>query len=226
MLRRIATLPDGIIRQRTPKRGLTLETIVVLLCGLVGGAGFGYVMLEALNTVQTDNSMFQVQLAGRVLRPVVLTVVAWLLYSVGAHVIASSSGGRGPISRLMRGAAWAMIPIGIWNVLRSIVVAVLFFDVDIPAEPEGLTAAEKAASVFTGTAAGSEDVYAGLTDPLYTAVLLVGIVFVVWSAHLLSIAVAESKSLEIDTARRAAAVPAGLFGLYLLVTALGNAGIL
>jgi hypothetical protein len=47
MLRRIATLPDGIIRRRTPKRGLTLETIVVLLCGLVGGAGFGYVMAEA-----------------------------------------------------------------------------------------------------------------------------------------------------------------------------------
>ncbi|WP_123537683.1 YIP1 family protein [Halosimplex salinum] len=226
MIRRIATLPDGIIRRRTPKRGLTLETIVVLLCGLVGGAGFGYVMIEALNAVDTDNSMFQVQLVGRVLRPVMLTVVAWVLYSVGAHVIASSSGGRGPISRLMRGAAWAMIPLGIWNLLRSLVVAYLFFDVDIPTNPEGLSATEQAASVFTGTAAGGEDVYAGLTDPLYAVVMLLGILFVVWSAHLLSIAVAESKSLEIDTARRAAAVPAGLLALYLLVTALGQAGIL
>jgi len=226
MIRRIATMPDGIIRQRTPKRGLTRETIVVLLCGLVGGAGFAYVMIEALNAVQTDNSMFQVQLVGRVLRPVVLTVVAWVLYTVVAHVVASSSGGRGPISRLMRGAAWAMIPIGIWNVLRSLVVAFLFFGVDIPAEPEGLSAAEQAASVYSGTAAGGEDVYAGLTDPLYAVVLLVGILFVVWSGHLLSVAVAESKDLDIDTARRAAAVPAGLFALYLLVTGLGQAGIL
>lgn len=219
-------MPDGIIRQRTPKRGLTLETIVVLFCGLVGGAGFGYVMIEALDAVDTDNSMFQVQLVGRVLRPVVLTVVAWFLYTVAAHFVASSSGGRGPISRLMRGAAWAMIPIGVWNVLRSIVVAFLFFGVDIPTEPEGLSAAEKAASVYTGTAAGGEDVYAGLTDPLYAIVMLVGIVFVVWSGHLLSVAVAESKDLDIDTARRTAAVPAGLFALYLLVTALGQAGIL
>lgn len=43
--------------------------------------------------------------------------------------------------------------------------------------------------------------------------------------HLLSVAVAEAKDLD-DTARRAAAVPAALFALYLLVTGLGQAGIL
>jgi hypothetical protein len=226
MLRRIATLPDGIIRRRTPKRGLTLETIVVLLCGLVGGAGFGYVMAEAIPAVDTDNSMFQIQLLGRVLRPLILTVVAWFVFSIGGHVIASSRGGRGPISRLMRGAAWAMIPIGIWNVLRSIVVAFLFFGVDIPVDPDGLSAAEQAASVWSGTAQGGEDVYAGLADPLYAGVILVGVVFVIWSGHLLSVAVAESKSLEMDVARRVAAVPAGLFALYVVWTAISQAGVL
>lgn len=222
MVRRLVTFPDGIIRRRTPKRGLTLETIVVLVLGLLGTAGFAFVAWQAMNAVETSNDMFTTRWIGVALRPALLTFVAWILFAVGAHVVANTQGGRGPIKRLMRGAAWALIPVGIWNLIRSAVVAWLYLDVDIPAEPEGLTAADQVNSVLQGT---GMDGFSGLGELPHVAVVFLGVLFVAWSWHLLSVAVSESKDLDLDTARQAAAVPAALLALYLLWTGLGYAGV-
>lgn len=216
MFRQAATLVDNQIERRLDRRGYALEAIVVFLCGAVGAIGFGYVWLEAGDALETQTTMMQYNFLAEVLTPILVILGLWVFYTVGAHVLAGQFNGRGPIIRLFRTTAWAIVPIGIWNLLRSIVVVYLFFDADIPAQPDGLGAEEQLQTILA----------VGLESPIYVGTLLLGVLFTVWSGYLLSLSVEQSKNISRDGARKIAAVLSGAFALYLVWSALQWGGVL
>lgn len=210
MLKRALSVQESWIQRRVDRRGAALETVVVFLCGVLGSAGVAYFALQMWDAVESPLPYTNYTLVGEAIAPIALVFGVWLLYTVATHFLANFSGGRGPVSRLFRVAGWAVVPIGIWLLLRSIVVVVLFSDVDIPASPDGISPQVQVQNVME----------MGLESPAYFATFVVGILFVVWSWHLLAVGVAKAKDVPLDDARKIAAGPAAVVALYLLRTGL------
>lgn len=216
MIRQILTLPDSMIQRRIDRRGLRLEAILILICGLLGGIGTAYVAVQAMGAVSGENSQLQFAFIGQVLSPLVYLFLVWIGYTLVSHILASQFRGRGPISRLLRTSAWSLVPIGIWYLIQSIVTVYLFFSVEFQTNPEGLNADEEFRNIMDLGLDGSL---------LYIVTLFAGVLFVVWSWYLLADAVEKAKTVSTDDARKIAAVPAAAYGLYVLWTALQSAGI-
>lgn len=216
MLRKIATLPNRMIQRRIPQRGYKLESALIVVCGILGAIGFGYVGTRALGTVEGGVESLRFEFIGAAVRPLVALVVLWIGYTVISHVLANVYNGRGPVSRLFRASAWSLVPIGLWIALRSVAIFVLFMNETIPAEPDGFGAEAKFQSIAE----------LGLDTPIYGAVLLSGVLFAAWSWYLLSIGVAEAKQLSEEQARKVAAIPAGAVALVIVWMGLGALGVL
>lgn len=215
MLRDIVTIPDGMILQRTTKRGVKWEAALITVFGLLGAAGMAYVGSQALGAYEGDGATLRFEFIGAALRPIAALLLLWIGYTVLSHLLASFFGGRGPVIRLFRASAWALIPMGIWLTLRSIVIGVLFIGVSFPADPQGMSAEEEFQALME----------LGLDSPVYVATIVLGVAFALWSGHLLSKAIEEAKGVSPDEARKIAAVPTALVALYILWMSLGVAGI-
>ena len=215
MLRSVLTLPDRMISRRATVPGFKLEAALIVVFGLLGAVGVGYVGTQALNAYDGAGASLRFEFIGAAIRPFVLLVLFWVGYTVAGHFLSGFYGGRGPASRLLRSAAWSLLPVGIWFALRSLVVFVLFLGVSYPAEPEGLGAAEQYQSIMD----------LGLDTPIYAVFVLTGVLFAVWSGYLLSIGVEEIKDIPTDDARKVAAVPSGIVAVYFVWMALGQVGI-
>lgn len=216
MLRQVTALPTKLIDRRLDRRGFSLEVVVVFLSGALGALGFGYFWFAARDALANVSTSMGYQFIGEVATPILLLFGVWLFYTIVAHVLAGHFRGRGPISRLFRTAAWALVPIGIWNLIRSGVIVYLFYDADLPANPDGLGASEQLDTLLA----------VGLESPIYAATLVLGAIFAVWSGYLLSVGVERAKGISRDDARKVAAVPSGIFALYLLWNALQWGGVL
>lgn len=215
MIRDIVTIPDGMILQRTTKRGVKWEAALIAVFGLLGAAGMAYVGSQALGAHRGDGATLRFEFIGAALRPLAALVLLWFGYTLLSHVLANVYNGRGPIIRLFRASAWSLIPIGIWLTIRSLVIAALFFGVSFPADPEGMSATEEFQALMD----------LGIDGPVYVATMALGVLFALWSGHLLAKAVEEAKGVSSDQARKIAAVPTAVVALYLLWTTLGTAGI-
>lgn len=209
MIREGLAAQKSLVQRRSDHRGITKEVVVVLVCGLVGSIGFAYVALEMMNQVDDPLPYTNYTLLGEVLGPVFFVLSVWVLYSLTSHFLARFFGGRGPVSRMFRVAAWAIVPLGVWLLLRSIVIIALFFTVDIPAVPEGVSPQMQVQNVLE----------LGLEGPIYFATVLLGIGFVVWSWHLLAVGISAAKEISEENARHLAAIPAAIVVLYLVRTA-------
>lgn len=229
MIREALTIPDTLILRRLDQRGYKLETISILLLGLLGSVGFGYVGYQINNALEARPGRIEFQLIGQALEPVFMLVALWLVYTVLSHFLANLYQGRGPISRLFRTTAWAMLPVALWLVIRGIVVIGLFWGVDFPGDPSGLTAEAKVEEILYGTgeyADGTPYNWDGLSSWVYSLTLVTGTLFAAWSGYHLSNAIQEAKGVAQENARKIAAVPAGLWALYLLWSAVTNLGVL
>lgn len=220
MLQQALSLPERLIERRLDRRGVTMEAITVLFLGLLGSAGLGYLAFEAWTTAEefVKPAYTHFALAGMVAKPVGLLLLSWLGYSVISHFLANMWGGRGPIVRLLRVSAWSLVPVGIWMLLRSIVIGYLVFTTELESDP---TIEEIGPTAFVNYYSGEV-----LEDPIYVVAMLVGLLFVGWSWRLLSVGVSEAKNIPLERARRIAAVPAGILGLRVLQLALQWQGIL
>ena len=215
MIQEIITYPDSLIDRRIDRRGVTIETVIILVCGILGSIGLGYVGVQALSAVGGDAAQLRFKFIGAALRPLIVLVVVWVWYALASHVLAGQFGGRSPLVRVFRASAWALVPIGIWYLIRSIVTVALFFGVDFPANPDGLDSGSQLHSILQ----------LGLDSPVYLVTLLIGLIFVAWSWQLLAHGIEVAKGIDADDARKVAAVPVGVYGLYVLYTVLQAAGV-
>lgn len=206
MLQRILSVPETLIYRRVDRRGARMESILVLFLGLLGSIGLAYFSFELYGALEQPIANLEYNLIGETIRPVAFLLAIWIVYTVASHILAGIYGGRGPVIRILRVSAWSLIPLGIWYIIRSLVMIYLFLSVEFPEEPEGFEAATHIEYTLE----------LGLEDPLYVMVLLLGLPFVVWSWHLLAIGVAEVKDISVENSRKVAAVPAGIVAVYIV----------
>lgn len=196
-----------------------LEVVVVFAVGALGSIGHVYVAIGVQEALEDPESVY-FSLIAYALEPVILVFVLWLGYSVGLHLIANRVfNARGPIRRLFKLTAWALVPLGVAYALRSVVLFLVYRTLEM----EQVLAGDRS---IGWSGALDAVVSEGTADPLYllAPVLLLGGVLA--SAYLLVYAVQETKDLDRDAALRVVAVPAGVHSLYVLwtlVTLAGNA---
>jgi hypothetical protein len=210
MAPRILSLPEDLIHRRLNRRNLRLETVAVVVLGLLGSIGYAYAAIRINDGIANPPPYMNFNLIGMVVTPAVVFVGMWFWYSVFSHFVSKYAGGRRPINRMFRTAAWSLLPVAAWYLIRSLVIVVLFLGVDVPAAPEGTSAEEQMTTVLE----------LALEDPIFVAVQLLGLVFVARSWHLLGVAISEAREVDLSTARRIAIIPAATVAVYVISVAL------
>lgn len=206
-LTRLVTDPDSFMDRKIRGRRLRWEIVLLLVVGALGTPGAVLVAQSLLEEVENGGEFLRFQLIGFAIEPVVGIFLVWLGYAVVGHLVASRVfNGRGPIRRLLKGSAWALLPVGIGNVARTVAIYFAFRGESMPDNPEGTTLVEQYQSVLE----------VGLNKPEVVAATVVLVLAVLASGYLLSFAIKHSKDISEDDARKAAAIPAGGFALYLL----------
>lgn len=200
----LITNPDGFLERKVGQAHMRLEIVLVLLVGAMSVPGLLYVVLQVLE--EEGGAEMRIIAASRVIRPLLIMLVLWVVYSYLMHFISSYYGGRNPPSQVFKGAAWAFIPIGLGNLVKSGAMYLVFRGADIEAEMSGISPTEKMQSVLDSS----------MSEPLMLVAILVFAATILWSGHLLSLVVMHSKNLSRDEARRVAAVPVGLHLLVVL----------
>jgi len=217
------TIPDRLIERRADKPSLKWEAAVITLSALLGTVGYSIVLNDMFNAVGDDEMIFR--MVGVGIRPALTIFFFWVIFAFLAHFVANQMGARGPMSRMLRASAWAFVPLGIWNGLQSLIVWWVFNDVDFLEEVRAATGGDTDAP---GLGAEEEIPWLlqlpespnlGQSSPRYLLVFILGILLSLWSWRLLTTGVQYAKGLPRDKARRAAAVPVGVFILYMVYRA-------
>jgi len=205
--------PGEFMEQKAGQPKIRTEVLTVLLVGFLGSLGAIYVTQEAL--AFTDSDTAQITAIGLALEPIFGAVVLWIGYTLGLHALARYFDGRGVLRRLLKTTAWALIPLGVGNLLRSGAVYVLYQGIDI------------AAVVEEGSDGGAVEAVAqaGAGEPLYLVGQILLLLGVLGSGYLMVYAVQTAKDLDRKPAIRAVAVPLSVHVLYLLWTTVQAVGI-
>jgi hypothetical protein len=217
MVRELVTDPRAFFDGKAQDRSITREVTVVILVGLLGSAGAYYFTQRVFDLAETSGySNFQ--MIGMTIEPIIGIGAFWLGGAVAAHFLAGFYQGRGPIRRLLKLSAWATVPIAVGNAVRSVVIYLSYNDVtaDQVNFDDTTTFDEKAAAIREAVS----------NDALVVVSFVVTILSVVAAWFLLSYAVATAKQVEIDDARKIAALPSAVFVLWLLNAMLTSLGVL
>lgn len=215
LVRNPATFMDRKVGQPT----LRWEILAVLVIGAVGSVGLAYVGRQTM-TAYDASEILRFPMIGLVLRPVFGIAVLWVGYSVGIHLLANRVyNARGPLVRVLKPAAWALLPMGLANLVRSAVLYVVIQDIDIETVVE------------EGDLFGLLDpitlVMDAITDePLYLLAPLATLLAILGTGYLLVYAVRASKDLSREEATRVVAVLAGIHVMYVLWTVGQMVGVL
>jgi hypothetical protein len=221
MYRALLFDPEHFYDEYLGSRGLRSEILMVAFVGVVGFVG-NYFARQELTTVIVEefgdilNRDSEFELIRLVIEPLVGIFLLWFGLVVALYAVSWLYSTVGQIYELMKRSAWATVPLLIANLLHTIAIAYAATQVevdnidlqDFPQPP-----IERALYVW--------DLAAG--EIYVTATVLVSVVFILWSGYIAAYAVRDVRDLETDEALRVAAVPAGLYAIWVIyqgVTAL------
>ena len=195
MVQQLVTDPDEFFNREVGKAHLRLEIVVVILVGALSVPGIIYLGLEILEASTTAEMRFTV--TGRVIRPVLIMLILWVVYTLLFHFLSSLYRGRGAPSRVLKGLAWAFIPIGIGNLVKSAGLFLALRDENFDDLLDGFTTAEQTQAVFD----------AAMTEPVMIGAMVVMAATVLWSGYLMVYVVEHAKGVSHEEAQRVVAVP-------------------
>lgn len=204
MVRQLITDPNVFMERQVAKTKIRVEIIIVLLAGGLGIPGMYYVGQLILDASSSEAMQFAV--AGRIIRPVMIVFLLWIGYAVALHFIAGHFRGRGAPRRLFKGIAWALIPLGIANIVQSIALYFVFRDVTVADELVGYTQAEQIQALLDS----------GFYEPIFVVSTVVVLAAILWSAYLMTFVVQHAKNIPREDAIKAVAIPVGIQVLFIL----------
>lgn len=217
MVRELVTDPGAYMERKVRGRTIWLEVLVVLVSGLLGSAGLVFLVRLVLSLTEELTGYSNFQAIGFAIEPVLGIFAFWFGAAVVMHFVAGHYNSRGPIRRLLKASAWAMVPIGLGNLVRSVAIVIAYRNVgqdDVTLEPGS----------FDAHVAVLQDLH--MDGPIVLLGTLVLLATVVWSGYLLSFAVEAAKqNLSEADARKTAAVPTAILLLYLLWALAGRLGL-
>lgn len=202
MVRELVTDPDGFMRRKVGQANIRVEILLVMLVGILSVPGVLYISLQVLDVREAAEMRFVV--VGRLLRPILIIFILWIVYSLAFHLISAHYRGRGAPSRVLKGVAWAFLPIGLGNLVQSLALFLMYRNANVPDLLEGYDSAAQMQSLFD----------TGMSDPVLILATLIFAGTLLWSGYLMTFAVQHAKNISHEQAIRVVAVP---LGVHLLV---------
>lgn len=220
MYRALLLDPEHFYDEYLGSRGLRSEFLIVAFIGVVGLVG-NYFTRQEVQSVFVEvgipiNADTNFELIRLVVAPLIGIFILWFGLTVALYAVSWLYSTVGQIYELMKRSAWALFPLVVANLLHSIALAYAATQVtedqidpqEVPQPP-----IERAHHMWDAAAG---EIYV-------TATVLVGALLVLWGGYIAAYAVRDVRDLETGEALRVAAVPAGLYAIWLLyqgVTAL------
>lgn len=213
MYRALLFDPERFYDEILGSRGLRSEILIVALVGVVGLLG-NYFTRERVTTAFTDaefpiNSDTNFELIRLVVEPLVGIFLIWIGLTVALYAVSWLYSAVGQFYELLKRSAWAVVPLLIANLLHTIAIVYAAFQVeeDDVANLEVPRPPIDRAHFMWDQAAG--EIYV-------IATVLLGVVFVLWGGYIAAFAVRDVRDLDTGEALKVAAVPAGLYAIYVL----------
>jgi hypothetical protein len=206
--RAFVTDSDTFFERKVSEANISLEVLLVLVNGLLGLVGALYVGLEILEASEAEEMNFVV--TGMIIEPLVLVFVFWALYSVVVHFVSSQYRGRGAISRVVKGMAWAMLPMALGNLVKSVGLFFALQDRDVGdlMVDVGSGPGDRATAVFD----------AAMSDPVMIAAVILFAGTVLWSGYLMVSVVEHAKGLTREQARKVVAIPVLIHVVFVVLS--------
>lgn len=182
MIRQFITDPDAFITERVKTRSAKIEILAVLLIGSLGSLGTLHLGLEVLEVVDADDMPMAV--SAYVVRPLLLTISLWVVYSFAFHFTSRVFNARGRVRRLFTGFAWAFVPMGVGNLVQSAAIYVILQDFPVADHLEGGTPTQQLDSLIAAVA----------SEPIMIGASVVFLGSVAWSAYLMTFVLVQAKT--------------------------------
>jgi hypothetical protein len=213
MYRALLFDPERFYDEYLGSRGLRSEILMVAFVGVVGLVGNYFarqevqaVFVEAGIPINADTNFELVRL---VIAPLVGIFLLWFGLVVALYAVSWLYSTVGQIYELMKRSAWAVVPLVVANLLHSIALGYAATQVtEDQVDPQEVPQPPIDRAHHMWDAAAGE-VYV-------VATVLVGAVFVLWGGYIAAYAVRDVRDLETGEALRVAAVPAGLYAIWVL----------
>lgn len=195
MVRQLLTRPSAFMERKTKEPGIRREIGLLLLLGALSLPGLVFIARTVLDATESEEMQFV--LAGWALRPMVIVLVLCVTYTVLFHVLSRHYNARGPIRDVFKGEAWAMVPLGIGNLVQTATLYLAFDNVVLDDVLEGMGPPEQVDSLMLAL----------LEEPVMLVSGVVVIATVLWSGYLMTFAVEHAKEIPRENATRVVAVP-------------------
>lgn len=212
--------PGSFIERQVTSRGIRVEIGIVVLVGVLNAAGL-VVVGQNVNQLLEDSAQMNFVIAGQVMGPIIAAFMLWFLHSAAFHFIARFFRGRGGISLLLKGVAWALFPLGIAGLIRSIAIVFVYEGIDL------LNALESADSTDPQEEFAAL-LQTGFEDPILIATSVLMLLAVAWSGYLMVFAVQHGKNVDRSSAMRIVAAPVAIqlvLGIVAIVRGMPNAAL-
>jgi len=201
----LVTDPEPFLDRKVNSANIRWEVVLILLVGTMSAVGVYYVSLLVGDIIQADDMRFAI--AGKMMRPFLIIFLLWFGYSLVFHFVANRVRGRGPPGPVFKGIAWALLPIGVGNLVQSVAMVFVYSGMDINAAMSGTGPRENLTVVLD----------AGLREPVMIVAMVVFLLTLVWSGYLMTFVVQHAKDLEHSTAVKVVAVPVAIQILFLVL---------
>ena len=209
--------PEAPMRRTLDGRGLRRATLLIALLGVAGAVGPLYFALRLLGSLEEPSGAVLLRLAALVVVPVLNATAAWVVYAGLSNTLARLYDGDGRLVRLLRPTAWALVPVGLGYLVRSLALVA-----SVAWMPPETLAAVAAGATQEGTVSAAFE--AAMSGPVVLASTAVLAATILWSGYVLSFAVEYEEGIPRRDALRVAMVPAGIYALYEFGDALETAG--
>lgn len=209
MVLQLVRNPEMFMDRKVGRPTLRWEILTVLAIGALGAVGVAYVGQLTLSASSESESL-QLPVIGLVLTPIIGSLVLWVGYSFGIDFLANRVyNSRNPLRRVLKTTPWAMLPLGLANLVRSAVLYFVFRDLDI-----GTVLEER--DTFGLLDPLTVVMEAGMAQPLYLVAPFAMLVALLLTGYLLVFAVQTAKDHTRDEAIRVVAILVGIHVVYIL----------
>jgi hypothetical protein len=185
----------------TEEESLRTPLVIVLLIGIIGGISALFVSGLTLQLLppeaQSFGSVIQIiSVAGGILGAFVM----WLVWTVAFFIISSILGGSGTFRRTLEFVGYGSFPQIFGGIISGIIFYYYLSGITVPA----VTDPQQIQEVITGL----------LTAPMMQFAILVGILFILWSANLWIFGMMEGRRLSMKNAIITVGVPVVIYLVY------------
>jgi hypothetical protein len=186
------------------EESLRIPLMIVLIIGIIGSVSAILVSNLTVQLLPAEAAQFGsivVVIGG--IGAVLGTFFMWLIWTVAFFILSSLLGGSGTFRRTLEFVGYGMLPQVPGGIISAILFYVYLSGISVPpvSDPQQIQ------EVITGL----------LTAPMMQFAVLVGILFLLWSANLWIFGMKEGRRLSIRNAVITVGVPVGIYLIYTII---------